>query len=173
MLCFQFIFPPTLHGGFPDGTKIKNPSGQCRRRKRLGFNSWVRKISQSRKWQPTPVLLPGKFHGQRSLVGYSPWGCRSWTWPSTYTQQCRRAPLSSSSSTLTCYLWVIAILTGVRQYLTVVLNCIFLMISDAEYLFSSLYVSFGKMSIQVLCQFLKIRLFFDLDLFKFFVYLRY
>ena len=27
-----------------------------------------------RKWQPTPVLLPEKFHGQRSLVGYSPWG---------------------------------------------------------------------------------------------------
>ena len=27
-----------------------------------------------RKWQPTPVLLPGKFHGWRSLVGYSPWG---------------------------------------------------------------------------------------------------
>ena len=26
-----------------------------------------------RKWQPTPVLLPGKFHGQRSMVGYSPW----------------------------------------------------------------------------------------------------
>ena len=28
------------------------------------------------KWQPTPVLLPGKFHGWRSLVGYSPWGCK-------------------------------------------------------------------------------------------------
>jgi len=27
-----------------------------------------------RKWQPTPVFLPGEFHGQRSLVGYSPWG---------------------------------------------------------------------------------------------------
>ena len=27
-----------------------------------------------RKWQPTPVLLPGKLHGQRSLAGYSPWG---------------------------------------------------------------------------------------------------
>ena len=26
--------------------------------------------------QPTPVFLPGEFHGQRSLVGYSPWGCR-------------------------------------------------------------------------------------------------
>ena len=29
-----------------------------------------------RKWQPTPVLLPGKSHGWRSLVGYSPWGCK-------------------------------------------------------------------------------------------------
>ena len=29
-----------------------------------------------RKWQPTPVFLPGKPHGQRSLVGYSPWGCK-------------------------------------------------------------------------------------------------
>ena len=29
-----------------------------------------------RKWQPTPVFLPGKFHGQRSLEGYSPWGCK-------------------------------------------------------------------------------------------------
>ena len=33
-------------------------------------------IIWSRKWQPTPVFLPGKFHWQRSLVGYSPWGCR-------------------------------------------------------------------------------------------------
>ena len=30
--------------------------------------------SQRRLWEPTPVLLPGKFHGQRSLAGYSPWG---------------------------------------------------------------------------------------------------
>ena len=29
-----------------------------------------------RKWQPTPVFLSGKFHGQRSLAGYSPWGCK-------------------------------------------------------------------------------------------------
>ena len=28
------------------------------------------------RWQPTPVFLPGKFHGQKSLVGYSPWGCK-------------------------------------------------------------------------------------------------
>ena len=31
-----------------------------------------------RQWQPTPVLLPGKFHGQRSLVGYSPWCRKEW-----------------------------------------------------------------------------------------------
>ena len=40
------------------------------------FNPWIRKIPWRRKWQSTPVLLPGKFHGQRSLVGYSPWGCK-------------------------------------------------------------------------------------------------
>ena len=39
-----------------------------------GFDPWVRKILWRRKWQPTPVLLPGKSHGQRSVVGYSPWG---------------------------------------------------------------------------------------------------
>ena len=39
-----------------------------------GFSPWVRKIPWRRKWQPTPVFLPGEFHGQRSLVGYSPWG---------------------------------------------------------------------------------------------------
>ena len=38
------------------------------------FNPWVRKISWRRKWRPTPVFLPEKSHGQRSLVGYSPWG---------------------------------------------------------------------------------------------------
>ena len=39
------------------------------------FDPWVGKIPWSRKWQPTPVFLPGKSHGQRSLVGCSPWGC--------------------------------------------------------------------------------------------------
>ena len=37
---------------------------------------WVRKIPWERKWQPTPVFLPRKSHGQRSLGGYSPWGCK-------------------------------------------------------------------------------------------------
>ena len=41
---------------------------------RYGFDSWVGKIPWRRKWQPTPVFLPGEFLGQRSLVGHSPWG---------------------------------------------------------------------------------------------------
>ena len=42
--------------------------------KRCEFNPWVRKISWRSKWQPTAVLLPGKSHRQRSLMGYSPCG---------------------------------------------------------------------------------------------------
>ena len=46
--------------------------------KRPGFNPWFGKIPWRRAWQPTPVFLPGKSHGQRSLAGYSPWGrCES------------------------------------------------------------------------------------------------
>ena len=44
---------------------------QCRRPR---FDPWVGKIPWRREWLPTPVFLPGKFPGQRSLVGYSPWG---------------------------------------------------------------------------------------------------
>ena len=50
------------------------PTCQCRRHKRHGFDPWVRKIPRRRKWQPTPVFLPGEFHGQRGLASYSPWG---------------------------------------------------------------------------------------------------
>ena len=56
----------------PDGSS-KESACQCRRQRRRGFDPWVRKISQKRKWQLTPVFLPEESHGQRSLVGYSPW----------------------------------------------------------------------------------------------------
>ena len=53
----------------------KEPTCQCRRCKRHGFGPWVGTIPWKRRWQCTPVFLPGKFHGQ-SLVGHSPWGCK-------------------------------------------------------------------------------------------------
>ena len=42
--------------------------------RRHQFDPWVRKILWRRKWQPTPIFLPGESHGWRSLVGYRPWG---------------------------------------------------------------------------------------------------
>ena len=62
--------------GFPGGTSGKEPACQYRKHKRRGFDSWVGKIPWRRKWQPTLVFFPGKSHGQRSLVRYSPWGCK-------------------------------------------------------------------------------------------------
>ena len=53
---------------------VNNPPVKAGRRKRYRFNPWVRKIPWRRAQQPTPVLLPGESHGQRSLAGYSPWG---------------------------------------------------------------------------------------------------
>ena len=58
--------------GFLGGASGKEPTCQCRRQRRCGFNPWVGKIPWRRKWQPTPLFLPGKSHGQRSLVGYNP-----------------------------------------------------------------------------------------------------
>ena len=49
----------------------KESTYQCRR---SGFDLWVGKILWSRKWQPTLLFLPRESHGQRSLMGYSPWG---------------------------------------------------------------------------------------------------
>ena len=57
--------------GFPSGSGGK--ASACNAED-PGFDPWVGKIPWRRKWQPTPVFLPEKSHGQRSLVGYSPWG---------------------------------------------------------------------------------------------------
>ena len=62
--------------GMPRWLSGKESACQYRRHRRLKFDSWVGKIPWRRKRQPTPVFLPGKSYGQRSLVGFSPWGCR-------------------------------------------------------------------------------------------------
>ena len=61
----------STHTGFPGGSAIKNLVCQVGD---SGSIPKVGKIPWRRKWQPTPVFLPGKSHGQRSLVGYGPWG---------------------------------------------------------------------------------------------------
>ena len=67
---FSFcLSPPTLFlGSFPGGSDGR----VCLQCGRPRFDPWVGKISCRRKWQPTPVFLPGKFHEREP--GYSPWG---------------------------------------------------------------------------------------------------
>ena len=52
--------------------EVKNPLARCR------LDPWVGKTPLRRAWQPTPAFLPGEYHKQRSLVGYSPWRCKEW-----------------------------------------------------------------------------------------------
>ena len=60
-----------LDTGLPWWLSGKESACQCRR---LRFDCWVEKTPWRRKQQPTPIFLPGKSHGQRSLVDYSVWG---------------------------------------------------------------------------------------------------
>ena len=65
------LLPTIPMKGLPWWLSSKDSACQCRRQE---FDPWVGKIPWRRKWQPTPVFLPGKSHGQRSLAGYSLWG---------------------------------------------------------------------------------------------------
>ena len=63
--------------GFPSSSSGKELICQSWRHKIGGFDSWVRKIPWRRECPPTPVFLPGEFHGQRNLAGYNPWVAKS------------------------------------------------------------------------------------------------
>ena len=64
----SFFLQIYLHTELPRWLCGKESTCQCRRPR---FNPWVRKNLWRRKWQPSPVFLPGKSHGERSLVGYN------------------------------------------------------------------------------------------------------
>ena len=81
--------------GLPWWLSGKESACQCRR---CGFDPWVRKIPWRRKWQPTPVFLPGESHGQRSLAGDSPWGQRVGHDSATKQQFC-------ALWKYTCFIW--------------------------------------------------------------------
>ena len=74
--------------------RILLPSTRC------GFYPWVRKIPLRRKWQPSPVFLPGKSHGQKSLMATVHGVTKSWTW---LCDQTATAALSFSKPSLKCY----------------------------------------------------------------------
>ena len=90
----KFSSSPPL--SFADGTVVKNLSANEGKRRR--FNPRVRKIPWRRNWQPTPLLLPGKSRGQRSLAGCSSWGRKesdTTEWLST-AAQCTFPPFWNS-----------------------------------------------------------------------------
>ena len=63
--------------GFAGDSDGKELTCQCRRHKRCGLDPWVgREDPLEKEMQPAPVFLPGESHGQQSLAGYSPRGCR-------------------------------------------------------------------------------------------------
>ena len=64
MLCYIY--------GFPGGSEVNNPPANAGDTGDMGLIPGVRKIPWKRKWQPAPVFLPGKSHGQRSLADCSP-----------------------------------------------------------------------------------------------------
>ena len=66
----------------------------------LRSDPWVRKIPRRRKWQPTPILLPGEFHGERNLIGYGPWGHKESDTSNTFTFILLRWNFSFSSSAI-------------------------------------------------------------------------
>ena len=62
--------------GFPGGAVVKKPPANAGNGGDKGSIPGSGRSPWRKKWQPTPIFLPGKSHGQRSLVGYSPWGCK-------------------------------------------------------------------------------------------------
>ena len=71
-------YVPGIVLGFPGGSAVKNLPANARRHRRCRFDPWLGKVPWRRtgQWQSTAVVLSGKSHGQRSLVGYSPWGSK-------------------------------------------------------------------------------------------------
>ena len=93
---------------------------------RPGFDPWVGKIPWRREWQPTPVFLPGKSHGQKSLVGYRSWGHKE---SDTTEQLTHYFPVKESSglhSVCPCPMWL-----GAAGWLASLVNGMWL---DGRYL---------------------------------------
>ena len=69
---------PIVFGFLPTHTRshipLSFPGDSDCKESTYNAETWVGKIPWRREWLPTPAFLPGEFHGQRILVGYSPWG---------------------------------------------------------------------------------------------------
>ena len=142
--------------------------------------TWVQYLGRedpmSREWQPTPVFLPEKFHGQRSLVGYSPRVTKSQTslsnWVNTVLyssganlhsyQPCRRVPISPHwlQNLLFVGFWWKPF-TNMKWYLTLVLICILLHWHLFKYLLANCISSLERCLFRSSANFLSVFFGFD------------
>ena len=101
--CLDFILVQTqLMLGCPRWLSSKEFTCQCRSCRRHGFDPWIEKIPWRMKWQSTPVLLPRKSHGQRSLMGYS--SCKNWLMTKSQTWLIMHAQADRKKNHISTYL---------------------------------------------------------------------
>ena len=86
----------------PRWVSCKESACQSRRCRRHGFDPWIEKIPWRMKWQSTPVLLPRKSHGQRSLMGYS--SCKNWLMTKSQTWLIMHAQADRKKNHISTYL---------------------------------------------------------------------
>ena len=89
--------------GFPSGASGREPACHSRRYKRCGFHPWVGKCSGEGNGNPLQCSCLEKFHGQRSLAGYSPWVAKSWTRLHDWAHACTHT--QTHAQTHTCKEW--------------------------------------------------------------------
>ena len=78
VLGLSYLSEAKLTKGLPWWSGGKESTCQCRRHKGHGFYPWVGEMPWNTKWQPTPVFLPGKFHGQKNLAGHTELDTSEW-----------------------------------------------------------------------------------------------
>ena len=133
-----------MHLGFAGGSDRKENAGDPGDTGLIPAN-----ILWSREWQPTAVFLPGKSHGQRSLVGYHPWGCKESDMagclrhiyltkllhrskPSSDLTSCAQLPLGTASPTDLLFLWIIERLVWSRIWQLLISHFYFIVHTKAH-----------------------------------------
>ena len=124
--------------GFSGGANGKESACQWRGCKTRRFDHWVGKTAWRRAWQPTPVFLPGEFHGQRSLASYSPGAAESDMTEGTWHAHGMRAPYAEHCMWVAFHLQLLPALTFKAEN-----NCF----SLTKYEMKIWTISFTKMAI--------------------------
>ena len=135
---------------FPGDLAVKTICLQGRRGRRCGFDPWVGKIPCRRAWRPTPLFLPRESHGQRSLKGYSPWGCKE-------LDMTEHTHTHTHTHTVCTYIYIYTFLLSTHQWTLELFPSIVIILFSAHcfplgFLYVNLYFfTFGRRGSPLLC----------------------